>query len=164
MGLFKKKSYETFIAWSKSLERRVSSAAMILENSAGQVLVVKANYKSYWTFPGGIVDKNETPKEAAIRETFEEVGITIDPEKVEFVAVVDRKSDIAQTYQFIFKAPLTKTMIEHMVLQNAELEDSALITKADVAHASRVYGKVIQHWANDATGYVEQLFNRRENG
>lgn len=164
MGIFKRQSYGNFIAWSKSLERRVSSAAMILENSAGQVLIVKANYKSYWTFPGGIVDHGETPKEAAIRETVEEVGITVDPDSVQFVAVVDRKSSVAQTYQFIFKAPLTKTMIEHIVLQTAELDEFALITKADVARSERVYGKVIAHWANGASGYVEQLFQPGQNG
>src|SRR5919202_2235345 len=164
MRLFKKKGYEAFIAWSKTLERRVSSAALILENSAGQALIVKANYKSYWTFPGGIVDKVETPKEAAIRETFEEVGITIIPEKVEFVAVVDRRSDVAQTYQFIFKAPLTRSMVEHIVLQRSEMEEFALITKLDVGRAGRTYGKVIEHWASGAWGYVEQNFNFGENG
>ena len=137
---------------------------MILENSAGQVLVVKASYKSYWTFPGGIVDADETPKEAAIRETFEEVGIRVDTARVEFVAVINRKSDLAQTYQFIFKATLTKTMLEHLVLQNSELEEYALITKADVARKNRVYGKVIEHWANGAVGYVEQRFNRQTDG
>ena len=164
MRLFKKETYESFIAWSKKLDRRVSSAAMILENSAGQVLVVKAGYKSYWTFPGGIVDAGETPKEAAIRETFEEVGIRVDAAAVEFVAVVNRKSDLAQTYQFIFKATLTKTMLEHLVLQNSELEEYALITKADIARKNRVYGKVIEHWVNGAFGYVEQLFNRQTDG
>jgi 8-oxo-dGTP pyrophosphatase MutT (NUDIX family) len=165
MRLFKKKkTYESFIAWSKTLDRRVSSAAMVLENSAGQVLIVKANYKSYWTFPGGIVDAGETPKEAAIRETLEEVGITVDPSRVDFVTVVNRKSSLAQTYQFIFKTTLTKTMLEHLVLQDSELEEYALITKADVARKNRSYGKVIYAWANGAVGYVEQLFNRQTDG
>ncbi len=161
MRLFKKKSYESFIAWSKTLDRRVSSAAMILENSAGQVLIVKANYKSYWTFPGGIIDQGETPKEAAVRETFEEVGITLDPAYVDFAAVVNRKSTLAQTYQFVFKARLTKTMMDHLILQASELEEFALITKADVESKNRPYGKVIDIWAHGAVGYVEQLFNQQ---
>lgn len=164
MKFFKKKSYDSFIAWSKTLDRRVSSAAMILEDGAGRALIVKANYKSYWTFPGGIIDKGETPKEAAIRETHEEVGITIDPSLATFVAVVNRKSNEAQTYQFIFKAPFTAAMLDSLVLQNSELEEYAFITKADISTGSRVYGKVIDHWINNASGYVEQLFNAQENG
>jgi 8-oxo-dGTP pyrophosphatase MutT (NUDIX family) len=165
MRLFKKKTYDSFIAWSKTLDRRVSSAALILEDSEGRVLIVKANYKTYWTFPGGIIDKDETPKEAAIRETKEEVGITVEPHIVKFVAVINRKSKLAQTYQFLFKAQLTRKMLSTIVLQTSEMEEYALVTKKDVATKhSRVYGKVVKHWANDAVGYVEQQFNAQENG
>jgi 8-oxo-dGTP pyrophosphatase MutT (NUDIX family) len=31
--------------------------------------------KKYWTFPKGLIETNETPQEAAVRETFEETGI-----------------------------------------------------------------------------------------
>ncbi len=34
-----------------------------------------------WTYPGGFVDLGETPQRCAVRETFEEVGMTVrDPE------------------------------------------------------------------------------------
>lgn len=164
MRLFKKRSYESFIAWSKSLDRRVSSAAVILEDSKGRALIVKAHYKSYWTFPGGIIDKGETPKEAALRETFEEVGIAIYPATLTFMSVVDRKSRVAQTYQFVFKAELTQAMIDGIVLQSSELDEFAFITKTDVRNGDRIYGKVIEQWASGEMGYVEQDFNLQANG
>lgn len=133
---------------------------MILENSVGQVLIVKANYKPYWTFPGGLVDPRETPKECAIREVFEEVGIRVDPEIVEFVAVVNRKSTIADTYQFIFKAPLTKAAVSDIILQASEIDEYSLVTKAQVKTNDRPYGKVIEHWVKNSTGYLEQTFAR----
>lgn len=148
--------------WLKSLHSRVSSGAMILENSAGQVLIVKANYKPYWTFPGGIIDQKETPREGAIRETYEEVGILLDPEKVDFVAVVNRKSDFADTYQFIFKAKLTKSMVDAIILQEAEIDAYALVTKTQVLSGDKNYGKVIDHWAQDRTGYIEQTFGKND--
>lgn len=135
---------------------------MILENSAGQVLIVKANYKPYWTFPGGIIDQKETPKEGAIRETYEEVGILLDPDKVDFVAVVNRKSDFADTYQFIFKARLAKDMIDSIVLQETEIDAYALVTKAHVALGDKNYGKVIEHWAQGRSGYIEQTFGKND--
>lgn len=131
---------------------------MILENGVGQALIVKANYKPYWTFPGGIIDPNETPKEAAIRETLEEVGLKITPEQVEFVAVVDRKSDFAQTYQFVFKAKLSTGALKEVALQASEIDEFALVTKAQVTTHDRHYGKVIEHWVNGRTGYIEQDF------
>lgn len=148
--------------WLRSLHSRVSSGAMILENTAGQVLIVKANYKPYWTFPGGIIDQKETPKEGAIRETYEEVGILLDPGKVDFVAVVNRKSDFADTYQFIFKARLTKAMVDSVMLQEAEIDEYTLVTKTQVLSGDKQYGKVIEHWAHDKSGYIEQTFGKND--
>lgn len=156
MGIFKAKRKPQ--KWMDKLPRRISSSAMILENSVGQVLIVKANYKPYWTFPGGIIDPGETPKEGAIRETFEEVGIRVDPRAVEFVAVVSRKSTYAETYQFIFKAPLHMGTLKNIVLQASEIDEYQFVTKEQVATNDRKYGKVIQHWMNGTTGYIEQTF------
>lgn len=150
------------MSWLERLPKRVSSAAMILENADGKVLVVKANYKSYWTLPGGVVDPGETPKEAALRETLEEVGIDIHPEAVSFVAVVDRTSERAQTYQFIFKAPLAQAMIDHVSLQASEIDEYALVTKDQVLAGDRHYAKALTSWATGETGYMEQRFNINE--
>jgi len=145
--------------WLDNLPKRVSSAALILENSAEQVLVVKANYKPYWTFPGGIIDPNETPKEAAVREAYEEVGLKIPINELSFIAVIDRKSSVAQTYQFIFKATLIPGAIHDVVLQASEIDQYALVTKAQVRAADREYAKAVRDWStDDATGYSEQLF------
>lgn len=135
---------------------------MILENSIGQVLIVKSSYKPYWTFPGGIIDPHETPKEGAIRETFEEVGIVVDPQKIEFVAVVDRRSDYAETYQFIFKSPLLIGSLKEIVLQTSEIDEYMLVTRDQVRTDDRAYGKVIKYWATGRSGYIEQTFGEKE--
>lgn len=156
MGIFGKRLGKKY--WLEKQHSRVSSSALILENSVGQALIVKANYKPYWTFPGGIIEPGETPKEGAIRETFEEVGIKVNPKDVEFVAVVNRKSDYADTYQFIFKAPLKKSTLADIILQESEIDHYVLVTKAHIKSGDRNYGKVIEHWSKGRTGYIEQTF------
>jgi hypothetical protein len=78
------------------------------------------------------------------------------------VAVADRRSDIAETYQFIFKAPLHPDMIKKIKLQASEIDEHVLVTRAEVKNNDRQYGKVIEHWANGITGYIEQTFTRRK--
>lgn len=63
-------------------------SACIALRSGNKVLVVKAGYKDHWTFPSGIVDENESPKAAAIRETFEEVGLTVKPEDCKLLTII----------------------------------------------------------------------------
>jgi 8-oxo-dGTP pyrophosphatase MutT (NUDIX family) len=144
-------------AWLKTVSR-VSSASLILEDSAGRVLIVKANYKRYWTFPGGVIDVGETPAQAAVRDTREEVGLVIDPDTVSFAWVASRASRVADTYQFVFRAPMPADMEARIALQADEIDDYAFVDRIDVARGDRTYGKVIEHWAHNSSGYVEQTF------
>ena len=143
--------------WLKSVSR-VSSASLILEDEEGRALIVKANYKHHWTFPGGVIDLKETPLQGAVRETREEVGLVIDPATVTFAWVANRMSRVADTYQFVFRAPLPQGVETRIKLQAEEIDDYAWVSKAEVAAGERHYGKVIEHWAAGASGYVEQTY------
>ncbi|MGY3802718.1 NUDIX domain-containing protein [Pigmentibacter ruber] len=48
----------------------------IILNKKNEVLLVKHTYTSGWHFPGGGVDKGESPRQAIIREIKEEVAVT----------------------------------------------------------------------------------------
>ena len=51
----------------------------------GRMLVVKRAedpHRGLWAFPGGKVEAGETPMEAALRETMEEVGLDVEIEGV----------------------------------------------------------------------------------
>lgn len=50
----------------------------ILLKNGNKFLLLRNTYGlKHWTFPGGHIENNETPKQAAIRETLEETGILI---------------------------------------------------------------------------------------
>ncbi len=145
-------------AWLDSFDKRVASASVILEDAAGKVLIVKAHYKDYWTFPGGMLDDRETPKQAAIREVFEEVGIKLDESAVTFGWVASRTSQHLMTYQFVFKAPLSELDKLKITLQRSEIEESRLVSRDDIQSGDLRYGKVIKNWSDNTDGYVEQTF------
>lgn len=59
-------------------ERPAIAAAVIVAN--GQVLLVRrrvAEGELSWQFPAGEVEAGESPEDAAVRETFEETGLTV---------------------------------------------------------------------------------------
>ncbi len=65
-------------------------ASMVLVNNKGQLLLTKEkNNFNIWTVPGGEVEyeKKEQFLDAAIRETEEEVDISVDPRKAQLIDV-----------------------------------------------------------------------------
>ena len=63
--------------WYASLPAVYVSAAMLITDPAGRVLIVKPNYRPYWGVPGGIVEAGEAPHDGAAREIAEELGLRI---------------------------------------------------------------------------------------
>lgn len=51
----------------------------IIRNESGQLLLIHENYGLYrFGPPGGTMEAGETPRETAIREVFEETGLTVE--------------------------------------------------------------------------------------
>lgn len=146
------------VTWMQGLEKRASSAAAALYDARGRVLVVKAHYKRYWSFPGGVVDAGETPRAAAVREVQEETGVLVDQNSLVFKLAVDRVSPIAQTYQFVFDSQLPSECFDDITLDSREIEDWALVTREQITTGDRYYSQTTVLWANGYTGYSEQQF------
>ncbi len=53
-------------------------AALILTRRASSL----KNHSGQWAFPGGRMDRGESPEDTALRELAEEVGLKLDPESV----------------------------------------------------------------------------------
>ena len=63
----------------RTLHRVVSKVVLI--NAMGQVLMAKVTrgfFTGHWTLPGGFVDYGEHPRDGAVREAREELGIDIE--------------------------------------------------------------------------------------
>lgn len=142
------------------LETRVarpSSAGVILENSNGEALLLKAHYKPYWSFPGGWIDDDQTPTQAALRELAEETGVQLKPEDVEFAYVVTRTSSTMLTYQFMFRATQPFDDAGTIKLQENEIAQWHFVSKETVMADQENYGGAVLVWARSETsGYAEQ--------
>jgi len=53
----------------------VPSVNVVIENDAGEILMIQRSDNGNWAVPGGAIDLGESMSQAAVRETREETGI-----------------------------------------------------------------------------------------
>jgi len=77
--------------------------------SNGEILLLKRSIhpqKGFWALPGGMINKGESIKEAAIRKADEELGLKVLAEDLKFAGVVNfihyERQDIVITYTMAF--------------------------------------------------------------
>lgn len=80
---------------------RNSARSIIIRD--GKVAMIHSLKYDYYKFPGGGIEKSESPIEAMIRETREEAGLVVIPESVREYGFVHRiqRSDLDATERFI---------------------------------------------------------------
>lgn len=119
-------------AWYNALPGKRVSAAMVVRRD-DTVLMVKATYKDFWTFPGGVVDAGESPRKAAIRETHEEVGIELLSEAVTFLSCgyIPEKHGFLDRLHYFFQAHGVSD--PQLVLQASEIAEAAWVPLHDIS-------------------------------
>jgi ADP-ribose pyrophosphatase YjhB (NUDIX family) len=71
-------------------------ADALVQNDAGEVLLVRRADDGCWAMPGGWVDPGETPAQAAVREVAEETGMTVSEPRLLHTEV--RRDSVHFTY------------------------------------------------------------------
>ena len=59
------------------MNRHFCASILIIDKKKKKILLVKHKKFGKWVQPGGHIEENETPEEAAIRETYEETGLRV---------------------------------------------------------------------------------------
>ncbi len=80
---------------------RDSARSIVIRD--GKIAMIHSQKYGYYKFPGGGIEKGETPVQAMIRETLEEAGLIVKPESVREYGLVHRiqRSDHDETECFI---------------------------------------------------------------
>ncbi|MEU1964145.1 NUDIX hydrolase [Micromonospora sediminicola] len=68
---------EPDLSYIASVTRVRAAAGAILRDQAGRVLVVHPTYKEVSEIPGGMVEADESPADACVREIREELGLSL---------------------------------------------------------------------------------------
>lgn len=119
--------------WYAGLPGVVVSAAGLITDPAGRVLIVKPNYREHWSLPGGICELGESPDAGCAREVAEEIGLDRPPGPL--LAI-----DWAQPFG-VGKRPILAFVFDGgtlsdgsgIVLQQEELDDYCFAVLAEVA-------------------------------
>ncbi len=153
MELLSKKDYYN------SLAKKPMGADVLFLNEENKMLVVKPNYKDEWLLPGGTVESGESPKDGAIREIKEEIGLDIEIQKM--LCLDYSKTTEGDNLKFVFfGGMLNSEQIGNIRLQETELLDFKFVTMEE---ASKLFGprkiKRIPHCffalENNTVAYLE---------
>lgn len=154
MGLYSREDTKIFL---RERVARPASAGVIITNNHDEALLLKAHYKPYWSFPGGWIEKEQTPLAAAIRELEEETNVSIDQEQLTFAFILNRVSDIMQSYQFVFESNMNLEDGYDIIPQASEIDDWRFVSREEVLKDKDSYGGAVVLWAeNTNAGYYEQ--------
>ena len=108
--------------YAKLLPRKQVGTAALFFNAKGELLIVKPDYKEGWLVPGGSCDDNESPLHCALRETKEEIGLTITSLDLVGIYYAPKKEPFTDSLKFIFNGGvLTDEQISQIKLQTEEL-------------------------------------------
>ncbi|HVJ51393.1 MAG TPA: NUDIX hydrolase [Aliidongia sp.] len=70
--------------------------ALVAAWHQGRILLVRTSYRAGWTLPGGGMERGESPRDAAIREAHEEIGLVLDPDRL----VLEQETTIWHEYRW----------------------------------------------------------------
>lgn len=123
--------YAVYIA---GLPRVLSGAASLFRDAEGRLLLVEPNYREGWALPGGTIESEtgEGPRQAARRETAEEIGLDLAPGRllaVDWVRGPGRPPIVAYLYD---GGVLSADQLASVRIQEDELLSWRLVAPADL--------------------------------
>lgn len=138
-----------------SLPKKRMGAGVMFFNEKGELLLVQPTYKNGWTLPGGVVEKDESPRASARREIEEELGLNIDSLRCICIDWKSTKGSFLkdeENIQFTFYGgTLTEADIKAIRLPEDELGAFQFFDTAEFPDLSLNFRKRLPHCLNAIT-------------
>lgn len=111
--------------------KRVGSGLLIRDRD-GRILVVDPTYKPAWEIPGGMVEVDESPSEAAGREAEEELGRRFEVGELLVVAYSEGGRTPLDGVMFVFDGGVVDEPASAFALPADELRAAEFVTLDDL--------------------------------
>src|SRR5215475_10829388 len=85
-----------------SFPTKYLSAGALFFDDQGALLLVKPTYKEGWEIPGGIVEADESPMQAFVREIHEELGLAVTVGPLLVMDYKSRGEGLTDSLQLVF--------------------------------------------------------------
>lgn len=104
--------------------KKYLSTGGLFVDEQGRLLLVKPTYKDGWEIPGGVVEADESPMQAFVREIEEELGLTVTPGRLLVLDYKPRGDGPSDSLQLVFLGgTLSPAQVGEIRLQAAELSE-----------------------------------------
>jgi 8-oxo-dGTP diphosphatase len=111
---------------------KVLASGCIVRDQSGRILLVKPTYKPGWEIPGGMVEANESPVQACLREAREEIGLEVKLGRLLCVDYVRVEIAPLERLMFVFDAgTISDLEITRIVLPPNELSEFRFVRLAE---------------------------------
>ncbi len=95
-----------------------------------KILLLEPTYKEDWEIPGGIIEENESPREACKREVLEELWLE---KQVWELLCLEYQRESDDSYMFVFDGGvLSEEEIVNIKLQESEIKSFGFYSLEDV--------------------------------
>ena len=147
------------IEFQRTLPKKRLAAGLLIHDAQGRVLIVKPTYKDTWEIPGGAVEVDESPRDGSRRESREELGIDIRPQRLLCVDYNSTTDGYLESLMFIFDGgTLTPEQEDAIAVDGREVSEWQFVdTNAAEKLLNRRLGRRIREiqWAHAAGLYLE---------
>ncbi len=121
-------------------------AAAVIIRKDGKVLALRrskdaSSFQGFWNFPGGGIEKGETPEEAAAREVKEESGLDVNPDKLKSLG--DYEFPYLHIYYFEAKSFSGEVEINHESTEFKWIKPKEMLEMIFLPMPTDLLGKVI---------------------
>jgi len=115
-----------------TLPKKRMAAAALIRDESGNILIVKPTYRPDWLLPGGIIEENESPRQACHRELHEELGVDGSVQRLLCIDYSGPDGEKTENLQFIFDGGIFHpTQIVSFQLPVGELSEFRFVTLPD---------------------------------